>query len=739
MTKATVLAIRALASELRADAGSAMLPTALSTGLVVAVIVLVGEAAIASIIFSGPLSPLVPRGTGAILFGTLVMCFLTALACTYKGTISVPHFAPAAVLLTVGGAVAALMASAGGEAVFATMIVIVGLSTLATAICYLLIGHFRLAPLFRFMPYPLVGGFLAGLGWFLAKSSVAVASGITMTWETLPTLAEIDTIQKWAPGVFLGVLLLVAAKARPHYLILPGAAVLAAGLCHATLFALDISLAEARAAGILFAGIPAGSAWPPIGLDDLALVDWGVVTAQLPGILAVMLVALISLVFCAGGLELISGVEIDLNREFRAEGVSSVLAGLGGSAPGCNSIPNSAISHATGAETRLTGITVALIVGLILFVGGDVLALIPTPVLAGLVLFVGLNLPYEVLVSNRKTLPWLDYGIVLAVSLVIVVVGFLEGVAVGLAAAAAFFVVRFSKVSVIDSAFTLRERRSKRTRSAAHRAILHRQGGRVWVCRLRGYVIFGNAAPIGGHLNRVLKSDPPPLCVLLDFAEVSGFDSSATNILYRAVRTAQARGTQVVLSATSEHVRSILRGGLPPPLWEALILVEDLDRALERAEEIVIAEWDRLHAGSDEASRELFALSVDQAMRELDRLVLFEALIERLEPWLEHRAHGAGETILARGEAQEGMLLVTQGRAVAREDEAGARVREYEAGGVLAAEAAFAPRLPPVAVVAAVPCRTALMTPSARRALERDDLSLAVELDRYLIETMAAQ
>ena len=729
--------MRALASELRADAGSAMLPTALSTGVVVAVIVLVGEAAIASIIFSGPLSPLVPRGTGAILFGTLVMCFLTALTCTYRGTISVPHFAPAAVLLTVGGAVAAAMVSASGEAVFATMIVIVGLSTVATAICYLLIGRFRLAQLFRFMPYPLVGGFLAGLGWFLAKSSVAVASGITMTWETLPALAEIETIQKWAPGVVYGVVLLVVTKIRPHYLFLPVSTVVAVGICHATLFALDIPLAEATAAGILFEGLPAGSAWPPIGLDDLDLVDWDVVTSQLPGILAVMLVALISLVFCAGGLELISGVEIDLNREFRAEGVSSLLAGLGGSAPGCNSIPNSAVSHATGAETRLTGITVAVIVGLVLFVGGDLLALLPTSVLGGLVLFVGLNLPYDVLVSNRKTLPWLDYGIVLAVSLVIVLVGFLEGVAVGLAAAVVFFVVRFSKAGIVDAAFTLRERRSKRARSAAHRAILRHRGERVQVYRLRGYVIFGNAAPIGDRLHRVLKTDPPPLSVLLDFTQVSGFDSSAANVMSRAVRAAHARGTRMVLAAAAEHVRSILHRGLPAPLWDSLILVEDLDRALERCEDLVIAEWDGLHGDSDEAREVLFGLSVDDAMRDLDRQSRFEALTERLEPWLEHRTHGADETILVRGGAPEGMLLVIEGRAVAREEEAGARVLEYGPGDALAAEAAFSPQPARLTVVAAVPCRTALMTPAAREALEREDPALAVALDRYLIETIS--
>ncbi|MDE0389293.1 MAG: SulP family inorganic anion transporter [Rhodospirillales bacterium] len=738
MTTRIASAVRALASELRADAGSAMLPAALSTGLITAVIVLMGEAAIASIIFSGPLAPLVPRGTGAILFGTVVMCFLTALACTYKGTISVPHFAPAAVLLTIGAAVAAVMASASGEAVFATMIVIVGLSTVATAICYLLIGWFGLAHLFRFMPYPLVGGFLAGIGWFLVKSSVAVASGITMTWEALPALGEIDTIQKWAPGVFYGALLLVVTKIRPHYLILPVSAVVAIGVCHATLFALDIPLAEATASGLLFAGIPAGSAWPPIGLDDLALVDWGVVTSQLPGILAVMLVAIISLVFCAGGLELISGVEINLNREFRAEGVSSLLAGLGGSAPGCNSIPNSAVSHATGAETRLTGITVAVIVGLILFVGGDVLALLPTPVLGGLVLFVGLNLLYEVLVSNRKTLPWLDYGIVLAVSLVIVFVGFLEGVAVGLAAAVIFFVVRFSKVSVVEAAFTLRERRSKRTRSATHHAILRHWGERVQAYRLRGYVIFGNAAAIGDRLGRALKTDPPPLCVLLDFAQVSGFDSSAANVMGRAVRAAHARGTRIVLSAAAEHVRSILHRGLPAPLRDSLILVEDLDRALERCEDLVIAEWDRQRGDSDEAREELFGLSFDHAMRDLDRQARFEALLHRLAPWLETRSYDAGEVMVARDEVMDGMLLVTEGRTVAREDDTGSRVEEYGPGDALAPEAALAPHVSRTPVIAAVPCRAALMTPAAREALERDDLALVVELDRYLIETMSA-
>ena len=125
-------------------------------------------------------------------------------------------------------------------------------------------------------------------------------------------------------------------------------------------------------------------------------------------------------------------------------------------------------------------------------------------------------------------------------------------------------------------------------------------------------------------------------------------------------------------------------------------------------------------------------------MQEVDRLARFEELVERLDPWLEARAFEADAAIVTQGEEQEGMLLVTEGRAIAREGDSGARMAELGPGDALAAEAAFVPYVPQVSVVAATPCRTALMTPAARRALERDDLALAVELDRYLIETISA-
>ena len=191
-----------------------------------------------------------------------------------------PHFAPAAALFGVGGAVASSMTAAPEEAVFATMVVIIALSTLTTGLLFGLIGWFRLANLSRFIPYPLVGGFLAGLGWFLVLSSVSITCGITLSWETFPELLKSDMVWRWGPSLAFALALLSVMKLRPHYLILPASAVLAVGVCHAVLFSLGMSVEEASAAGILFVGLPTDAAWPPVQPGDLGHVNWGVVASS---------------------------------------------------------------------------------------------------------------------------------------------------------------------------------------------------------------------------------------------------------------------------------------------------------------------------------------------------------------------------------------------------------------------------------------------------------------------------
>ena len=124
------------------------------------------------------------------------------------------------------------------------------------------------------------------------------------------------------------------------------------GRSHLGLVFLDIPGNEARAMGLLFAGIAEGGLWPAFEPGDLAHVDWAAVAMQIPNMLALILVILLSLVMNLSGLELAANVELEWNREFKAAGLGSLVAGLGGSPPGCRSTSGSIISQSLGDWKR---------------------------------------------------------------------------------------------------------------------------------------------------------------------------------------------------------------------------------------------------------------------------------------------------------------------------------------------------------------------------------------------------
>ena len=191
----------------------------------------------------------------------------------------------------------------------------------------------------------------------------------------------------------------------------------------------------------------------------------------------------------------------------------------------------SILAHKLGADTRLTGVVVALVAGSVLLWGDVVLALVPVPLAAGILLFIGAGILDEWLVASRKRLPRADYAILLLIFVTIISLGVPEGVGVGMAITTVFFAVRLARVDSVESEFTARERQSNRSRPIADRAILLAEGERVRAYRLRGYIFFGSAYALAARLRQSLSNDAPPACILLDFGAVSGLDFSAINSL----------------------------------------------------------------------------------------------------------------------------------------------------------------------------------------------------------------
>ena len=250
------------------------------------------------------------------------------------------------------------------------------------------------------------------------------------------------------------------------------------------------------------------------------------------------------------------------------------------------------------------------------------------------------------------------------------------------------------------------------------------------------YLFFGSAHALASRLKQSLSRDQPPVGILLDFEAVSGLDFSAVNALCGFVHASHGSGARVALSAAPESCRAEMKRNLPAPVFADLLFEPDTDRALERCEDIVIAarrEDLRREDGSGDTLLDRFAGDIES---HLDRRILFEDMAHELRKWLEVRDYNSGETLVAMGEPQDGLLLLLMGR-VSVYDAGGARLRQYGPGDAIGIGAAFEVHASTTSAVADEPCRTLTLTPAVRRRLEEDQEPLMLELYGYLLTARA--
>lgn len=703
---------------------SAKAVPAVSAGFTSGLALLVAQVAFGTFIFSGPLAPYASQGVGFVLFGNFAACLVIALASGYRGAIAGLTPALVIIMAAIGSTV-----DAEGDARFVTTVGALMISAMATGMCCHMIGRFRLVNLVRFTPYPVAGGFVAGIGGAVCLAAMSLM-GAELEWRTMPTLLEPAVLWTWGPGVGYGIVLYLSMKRWGNPLILPISVALAVGAYHLSLAAVGISSDEARTAGLLLTSTADGSLWPSLGPADLVQVEWTEIARQIPNMVTLMLVAIISVIMSFAGLEVVANQDLDWEREFKASGVATVLAGLGGGTVATMIVPASLRSKLFGATTRLTGVVAALVIGSALVLGDGMLELVPTALVGGILVFAGLGMMDEGLVRSSKRLPGLEYGIILLIFVTIIAFGLFEGVAAGMLATLVFFAVRLSRVDPIEARFTARERRSNKARPVTERTILLEEGEQVRVYRLQGYIFFGSVSPLTDQLKLSLSGPSRPVCLMLDFGGVSGFDVSAVNVLGRFLQTANAAGVQVVLSAVSEQLKTGLERNLPPAVFAGLWVEPNSDHALERCEDIIITAWKAKTVTADQPRAALLENVAEDLERHLDRQIQFEDLMEELQDWLNPRQYAAGEILAGPGSPQEGLQLLLSGRASAY-DAAGTRL--YQCGPGDAIWPIGASDRKEASMVADNPCRTMELTPTDRLKLETHEERLALKLYRYLL------
>jgi sulfate permease, SulP family len=596
-------------------------------------------------IFAGPLRPFLSQGVAAALMTAAVTAIIIALTSGFRSAVAGPDSNTTALLAAMMAVLAPTLSAMEPNAALALAMSALAVATLLTGLALFLLGWMQFGKLVRFIPYPVVAGFLAATGWLMVSGAVNMTSGVPLSWPTLPLLAEHNALVALATTSVWAAALWFLTAYWKHPLVLPAALV---GVTLATHAALAIlSLPEDLVTSAIMFSLP-GDTHPifPFLTGELMQVDWPALAPAAGDMIAVAVLAILSILLNSTSIELATKVDIDLDRELRVHGVANIASAFAGGFVGHISVSRTLVSIAAGGGSRLVGIVVGLVALAVLISGTGVISLIPRFILAGLLMQLGARLIWDWAVHSRRSLPLLDWLVIVAIVLITSNFGFLQALLFGMLAGCVIFAVDVSRIRVIRHQFGLDERSSSLVRSRGETAFLAERGGQVQVLQLSGYLFFGSAYSV---LERVaaLATERRLQEVIFDFSGVTGIDSSAGASFAKIRELLKTHGVRQAMVAMSPLAASIL--STRASLDESVRCPDNLDTALEESEEAILA--------TSEVAVGLHRSMVDWLTEVIGAREPAQSLFEHMTP----APRDSGSYLCRQGDPTDSLLFIERG------------------------------------------------------------------------------
>ncbi len=236
---------------------------------------------IASLIFSGDLGVYLPYGFGISLVSSVVLLIGTALTSKVPGVFSSTQDSPTVMLAVVAAGLAGSLALHPGSEKLITILAAISLSSLLTGCLFLALGHFGLGKLVRFIPYPVMGGFLAGTGWLLVQGSFGVMTEFNLTPANIPALLQPNQLILWLPGILFALALFFGMRRFDHFLTMPAILMGTIGLFYLAFLLTGTSIQDAITRGLLLGKVGGEAIWQPVVLSGKLLnVNWMAILGQ---------------------------------------------------------------------------------------------------------------------------------------------------------------------------------------------------------------------------------------------------------------------------------------------------------------------------------------------------------------------------------------------------------------------------------------------------------------------------
>ncbi|HEY9644748.1 MAG TPA: SulP family inorganic anion transporter, partial [Chroococcidiopsis sp.] len=698
----------------------------LFAGLIVGIVTFTYGLSCAALIFSGPLTPYLPVGVGMAMISATLTAIVVALCSSIPFAIAGVDANAAVILAVIAGAIATQLEQTPA-AILPTVWLAIVLSTLLTGLFLFLMGQLRLGRWVRFIPYPVIGGFLAGTGWLTTRGAFTVMAGVPLSLPNLPTLLQPELLLQWLPGGVFALALLGATHRFKHFLVLPTMLLGAIALYHLFWQIVIWSTPVATLPDVFLSPPPPGSGFG-IAIADLALVNGSILVGQTLNLAVLMVVVAIAILLNATGIEILTQQEGSLDRELSANGLANLVNGLCGGMAAYLSLNRSVLNYRAQATTPLAGILAGLFCGALWKLGGSLMAYVPKPLLGGLLLYIGINMLLEWVYRSRFKLPRLDYILVIAILIIIAVWGLLQGVALGIVIACFLFAVNYSRSNIVKHQLSGKTHKSKVERPISQRQLLKANGDQIAIFVLQNYLFFGTANTLLEAVRqRLASTELDSLAFLiLDFRLVHGLDSSAVFSFIKIKQLTHDHQVKLVLSDLHPAMhRQLQRGGFER--GETCEIMPDLDRGMEWCENQIIESrlWRR--------SR-FMPLSL-----QLGNLFSDRAHITPFMSYLELVEIEAEEMLFHKGEPANALFFLESGQLTVLSEIEGDRTRRIKSlrPGALVGEMGFYGNTPRIAsVMANQASRLYRLTDTAFERMAAEHPNIAVTFQNLVIRLL---
>ncbi|MGA1055271.1 MAG: SulP family inorganic anion transporter [Pseudohongiellaceae bacterium] len=474
-------------------------------------------------------------GAGPIagLYGAIFVGFFASL---FGGTGSQVTGPTGPMVVVFAGVYAALD---GNPSLVFTTVVLAGAIQIA-------FGVFKLGQYIRLVPYPVISGFMSGIGCIIIALQTSRLLGHEPEGSgTIPALVEIPSAvaDPNFAALILGVLtLLIAFKwpARLAKIVPPPLAALIIGTL-ASLF-----LSGAPILGDIPTGLPS-FIMPSLNQDTILIVFEAALILALLGSIDSLLTSLVA--------DNMTRTRHNSNRELIGQGIGNVVAGLFGGIASAGATMRTVINIRTGGTTKISGMLHSLFLLAIVIVLAPLAANIPHTVLAGILIKTGWDIIDRAYIVKAHRGPRWDLALMLLVLTLTVFVDLITAVVAGVVLASLAFVKQIADEQLKSLRDITNEGLSINFSEEEVELMTHAHK-RINVFDFGGPLSFGAAADVGHQIRE--KSKGPSQVMIFDFSQVPFIDVSAARAMETIANDGKVSNKLVYISGMTDQIRTML-------------------------------------------------------------------------------------------------------------------------------------------------------------------------------------